>query len=107
MALVPESKAEKQRAYEHRFAKWAKREPELARSFDEKGKHHPMLQPHQFNVYWSHSKDDLKEGRLEQGVSNVTVLGGRGLEGNIRARRTAEQMVAARGKEPTRTEWVP
>lgn len=107
MGLVPESADEKKRAYEHVYKQWAKREPELAQGFTTSGKHHPLLQSHQFNVYWSQSKDDLKEGKLEQGVSNVTVLGGRGLRGNIRAKRVAEQMVAGRGLEPTRTEWVP
>lgn len=107
MALVPETPEEKQAAYEHRFKEWAKREPELARHFDERGKALPLLQPHQFNVYWSKSKDDLKQGKVEQGVSNVTVLAHRSLAGNIRAKMIAEQMVAARGLEPTRTEWVP
>jgi len=107
MALVPSSKAEEQAAYEHRFKQWAQREPELARRFDEKGAPLSLLQAHQFNVHWSKSKDDLKQGRVEQGVSNVTILGARSLEGNIRARMAAEQMVAGRGLEPTRTEWVP
>lgn len=105
--MTTPSKEERQASYEYHFAQWAKREPELARHFDEKGKAHPLLQPHQFNVYWSKSKDDLKAGRLEQGVSNVTVLGARSLTGNIKAKRVAEQMVAGRGVEPTRTEWVP
>lgn len=65
------------------------------------------LSAHQFQVYWSKSKDDLKEGRVEQGVSNVSVQDDDTLEGNIRAKLTAEQMVAGRGLEPTRTEWVP
>jgi hypothetical protein len=106
MALVPSSKEQDQAAYEHRFAQWAKREPGLAQGFDAKGNHR-VLQPHQFNVYWSKSKDDLKAGRVEQGVSNVTVLGHHSLQGNLKAKLVAEQMVAARGLEPTRTEWVP
>jgi hypothetical protein len=106
MALIPDSPEMKQAAYEHRFKAWAKREPGLAQGFDERGNHR-MLQPHQFNVYWSRSKDDLKEGRVEQGVSNVTVLAHHSLEGNIKAKLVAEQMVAGRGLEPTRTEWVP
>jgi len=107
MGLVPESEDEKQRAYVHRFKQWAKREPEMARRFDSQGRPVPLLAPHQFNVYWAHSKDSIKEGRLEEGVSNVTVLGANSLRGNIRAKRVAESMVASRGKEPTRTEWIP
>lgn len=107
MALIPESKADKEAAYRHTFKKWAKREPELARRFDSEGNHVPLLSNHQFNVYWSKSKDTLKEGKVEQGVSNVTVQAHNSLRGNIRARRIAEQMVAGRGLEPTRTEWIP
>lgn len=107
MALVPDTPEQRKAAYVARFKQWAKREPELALRFDSQGNHIPILQPHQFNVYWAHSKDSIKEGRLEEGVSNVTILGGRGLQGNIRAKLAAEQMVAGRGKEPTRTEWVP
>lgn len=61
------------------------------------------LSRHQFQVYWSKSKDELKEGRVEQGVSNVTTLAGDPDEGRL----IAEQMVASRGLEPTRVEWVP
>jgi hypothetical protein len=103
----PPSKEEAQEHYEHHFKKWAKREPEEARHFTAEGAFNPNLQPHQFNVYWAHSKESIKAGRLEEGVSNVTVLGHGSLAGNIRAKLVAESMVVGRGKEPTRTEWVP
>lgn len=63
----------------------------------------PNLSKHQFIVYWAHSKDTLKEGGVDEGHSFVTVAD----ESHTAAKLTAEQMVAARGKEPTRTEWVP
>ena len=62
----------------------------------------PNLSQHQFQVFWSKSKNDLKEGRVEQGVSHVTVEDEDSDEGYWRARLTAEQMVAGRGMEPTR-----
>jgi hypothetical protein len=68
---------------------------------------HRALSNHQFNVFWANNKDTLKEGKLNEGVSNVTVQDEDSLEGNIRAKLAAEQMVAGRGKEPTRTEWIP
>lgn len=103
----PPSKEEKQAAYRQTFKQWAKREPRMAARFDNDGNHVPLLSNHQFNVYWSKSKDELKKGNVEQGVSNVTVQGANSLRGNIRAKRVAEQMVAGRGLEPTRTEWIP
>lgn len=107
MALVPDTPADKAAQYKRAHKEWAKKNPDMAKNLTPSGNYHPILSPHQFNVYWAHSKDSIKEGRLEEGVSNITVLAGRGLRGNIRAKRVAEQMVIGRGKEPTRTEWVP
>ena len=103
----PPTKAEKQAAYEATFKQWAKREPEMAKHFTASGKYNRNLSAHQFVVHWAHSKESIKAGRLEEGHSNVTVLGHDSERGNIRAKMVAEQMVIGRGKEPTRTEWIP
>lgn len=56
---------------------------------------------HTVHVEFSHSKGDLKEGRIVQGIRKVKVHARNVTE----ARLLAEQMVAARGKEPTRSIW--
>lgn len=61
------------------------------------------LSRHQFKVAWSQNKDTLKEGKLESGHSYITVLAHDVDEGKL----VAEQMVAARGHEPTRADWIP
>jgi hypothetical protein len=64
---------------------------------------HRALSKHQFKITWAESKDTLKEGRVEAGHSYITVLAGHTDEGKL----LAEQMVAARGREPTKAEWIP
>lgn len=59
--------------------------------------------PHTFEVDWAHDKDSLKAGNLKDGTSRVNVLARNETEGS----RLAQQMVAARGKEPTDARWVP
>lgn len=61
------------------------------------------LSRHQFRVQWARDKDTLKEGELAGGASYVNVLAGGVDEGRL----MAEQMVAARGHEPTHTDWIP
>lgn len=63
----------------------------------------PNLSRHQFRVQWATNKDTLKEGELDAGHSYLNVLAGSVDEGRL----MAEQMVAARGREPTKTDWVP
>lgn len=57
---------------------------------------------HVVDVDWAHSKDTLKEGKLKAGRSRVSVLA----SNKEQARLIAQQMVAARGKEPTGSTWV-
>lgn len=64
---------------------------------------HRALSKHQFKVTWSRSKDTLKEGELASGHSYITIQ-----HENVHgAKLLAEQMVFARGHEPTSTEWIP
>ncbi|HET7110188.1 MAG TPA: hypothetical protein VFI41_04910 [Gemmatimonadales bacterium] len=61
------------------------------------------LSRHQFKVQWAKNKDTLKEGELAAGHSYLTVLARDPDEGKL----IAEQMVAARGHEPTKADWIP
>lgn len=63
----------------------------------------PNLSRHQFRVEWATSKDTLKEGEVVAGHSYLNVLAPSVDEGRL----MAEQMVAARGREPTRADWIP
>jgi len=64
---------------------------------------HRALSQHQFRVTWAHNKDTLKEGEIDAGHSYLNVLAANPDEGKL----MAEQMVAARGREPTKAEWIP
>lgn len=62
-----------------------------------------MESRHTFEVDWSRDKDTLKSGELRSGTSRLTVQG----KDETDARLLAEQMVAARGHEPTKVRWIP
>lgn len=61
------------------------------------------LSRHQFAVEWAHHKDTLKEGEVHAGTSYINVMAESVDEGKL----IAEQMVAARGREPTKADWIP
>ena len=53
---------------------------------------------HYVDVEWAHTKNDLKKA----GKSRVSVYA----SNQVQAKQIAEQMVASRGKEPTKATWV-
>jgi hypothetical protein len=63
-----------------------------------------ILNPQQFGVEveWAHDKDTLKEGKVHAGTSHVSVLADNPTEATL----IAQQMVAARGHEPTKAKLV-
>lgn len=57
---------------------------------------------HYVDVDWAHTKDTLKTGEVKAGRSRVSVMARNQSEATL----LAQQMVAARGKEPTGAKWV-
>lgn len=64
---------------------------------------HRVLSTHQFKITWAKNKDTLMAGNVNEGTSYVSVQH----HDVDQAKLLAEQMVAARGHEPTQADWIP